>query len=175
MFDHPLSSSETLQTDQPSAKPALSQDETAIIDTARTILRRHAQDAIGIQSWSLLGDYLALSAVKERIEVLRVLFLDRKNKLIRDEIISYGTIDHIPVYVREIIRAAILLDASAMILCHNHPSGDPSPSQSDIQMTKQVVQGCEALGIEVHDHIIVGHGRERNAFSMRAEGMMPEL
>jgi len=89
-------------------------------------------------------------------EQFRLLFLDKKNKLIADEVQQTGTIDHTPVYPREVIKRALELSATALILVHNHPSGDPSPSQADIQMTKAIIDIAAPLGISVHDHIIVG-------------------
>ena len=149
-------------------------EEDATIAAATEILRAHVRAQDALQSWSMLGDYLVLTACQERAEVMRVLFLDRKNRLIRDKVMARGTIDHVPVYVREILRSALILDASALILCHNHPSGDPSPSDTDIAMTRKIVTACNALEITIHDHVIVGYGQERNAFSMRATGMMDE-
>ena len=122
----------------------------------------------------MLTDYLAFSAVRERVEVFRVLLLDRKNKLIRDRVMTRGSIDHVPVYVSEVLRSALVLDASAIIMCHNHPSGDPHPSQTDIELTRKIVEACKVMEIVIHDHIIVGFGRERNAFSMRAAGMLSD-
>ena len=151
-----------------------SEAEIATIDAARDILRRHARSTAALQSWTMLTDYLALNAVRERVEVFRVLLLDRKNKLIRDRVMTRGSIDHVPVYVSEVLRSALVLDASALILCHNHPSGDPQPSQTDIDLTGKIVEACKLMEIVVHDHIIVGFGREKNAFSMRAAGMMSD-
>jgi len=91
-------------------------------------------------------------------EEFRVLFLDKKNQLITDELLGAGTVDHAPVYPREVVRRAIELGASAMILAHNHPSGDPTPSSPDVEMTKQIVAAAKVLGITVHDHIIVAGG-----------------
>jgi DNA repair protein RadC len=102
-------------------------------------------------------------------EELRLLFLDKKNGLIRDEVMQTGTVDHTPVYPREIIRRALQLNASAIILVHNHPSGDPQPSRADIEMTKEIVGLGEPLGIIVHDHLIVG--RKGHA-SFRALGLL---
>ena len=150
--------------------PGFSEAEIATIDDARTILRKHARSTAALQSWSMLTDYLALNAVHERVEVFRVLLLDRKNRLIRDRVMTRGSIDHVPVYVSEVLRSALVLDASALILCHNHPSGDPHPSQ--IELTRKIVEACKVMEIVIHDHIIVGFGREKNAFSMRAAGMM---
>ncbi|MCB1310729.1 MAG: JAB domain-containing protein [Sedimentitalea sp.] len=120
----------------------------------------------------MLTDYLAFSAVRERVEVFRVLLLDRKYKLIRDRIMTRGSIDHVPVYVSEVLRSALVLDASAIIMCHNHPSGDPHPSQTNIDLTRKIVAACKVMEIVVRDHIIVGFRREKNAFSMRTAGMM---
>jgi DNA repair protein RadC len=89
-------------------------------------------------------------------EQLRVLFLDKRNRLIADELQQEGTVDHTPVYPREVVKRALELSATAVILVHNHPSGDPTPSQADIQMTKEIVSVAQPLGISVHDHIIVG-------------------
>ena len=149
-----------------------SEAEIATIDAAREILRRHARSTTALQSWTMLTDYLALNALHERVEVFRVLLLDRKNKLIRDRVMTRGSIDHVPVYVSEVLRAALVLDASAIIMCHNHPSGDPEPSQTDVELTGRIVEACKVMEITVHDHIIVGFGQEKNAFSMRAAGMM---
>ena len=102
-------------------------------------------------------------------EQFRVLFLDKKNQLIRDEVTNQGTIDQAPVYPREVVRRALELSASAVILVHNHPSGDPSPSAADIAVTKDVVAAAKPLGISVHDHLIVG----RNGVeSLRSRGLM---
>jgi DNA repair protein RadC len=89
-------------------------------------------------------------------EQLRVLFLDKRNRLIADELQQEGTVDHTPVYPREVVKRALELSATAVILVHNHPSGDPTPSQADIAMTKEIVSVAQPLGISVHDHIIVG-------------------
>ena len=151
-----------------------SEAEIATIDAAREILRKHARSTAALQSWTMLTDYLALNAVHERVEVFRVLLLDRKNRLIRDRLMTRGSIDHVPVYVSEVLRSALVLDASALILCHNHPSGDPHPSQTDIELTRKIVEACKVMEIVIHDHIIVGFGRERNAFSMRAAGMLSD-
>lgn len=151
-----------------------SEDEIATIDAATEILRRHVRATTALQSWDKLTDYLALTAVRERVETFRVLLLDRKNKLIRDKVMSRGSVDHVPVYVAEVLRTALVLDSSALILCHNHPSGDPSPSQADIDMTRRIVDACTVMGITVHDHLIVGFGREKCAFSMRAAGLLGE-
>jgi DNA repair protein RadC len=109
-----------------------------------------------ISSWSALLDYVKLALKHESREQFRVLFLDKKNQLIADEIMNRGTVDHAPVYPREIVRRSIELSACAVILVHNHPSGDPTPSAADVDMTRQVVDACRPLRISVHDHLVVG-------------------
>lgn len=109
-----------------------------------------------IGSWSALIDYLKVALRHKTIEHLMVLYLDRKNRLIRDEVQQQGTVDHTPLYPREIVKRALELAASSIILVHNHPSGDPTPSPADVNMTKQVVRALEAVDITVHDHVIVG-------------------
>ncbi|HEY2071137.1 MAG TPA: DNA repair protein RadC [Rhizomicrobium sp.] len=111
-----------------------------------------------LSSWPALMDYLTASMARAPQESFRVLFLDRKNQLIADEVQGEGTVDHTPVYPREIVKRALELSASAIILVHNHPSGDPSPSRADIEMTLEVTQAAKHLRIAVHDHIVVGRG-----------------
>jgi len=109
-----------------------------------------------ISSWSALLGYAKTALAHEAREQFRVLFLDKKNQLIADETMNQGTVDHAPVYPREVMRRALELSSSAVILVHNHPSGDPSPSAADIDMTRQVVEAGRALKIAVHDHLVVG-------------------
>ena len=109
-----------------------------------------------LSSWASLLDYCAAAMARSEREEFRVLFLDRKNILIADEVQSAGTIDHTPVYPREIVKRALELAASAMILVHNHPSGDPTPSRADIEMTRQIQDAAKPLGIAVHDHLVIG-------------------
>jgi DNA repair protein RadC len=122
-----------------------------------------------ISSWDALIDYCHTVMSHRATEHFRVLFLDRKNTLIADEEQARGTVDHVPVYPREVLKRALELDASALILVHNHPSGDPTPSQADIAMTAQIRAGAEALGITLHDHIVIGKSREQ---SFRATGLL---
>ena len=131
---------------------------------AQPILRREA-----LSSWSAVVSYCQRTMQGLGTEQFRVLFLDRKNKLIRDEIMGAGTVDHAPVYPREVVKRALELEASALILVHNHPSGDPSPSSADVDMTKLVVEAARTLDIAVHDHLIVG--RQGHA-SLRQLGLM---
>jgi DNA repair protein RadC len=109
-----------------------------------------------ISSWSALLAYAKAALAHEPREQFRVLFLDKKNQLIVDEVMNEGTVDHAPVYPREVARRALELSASAVILVHNHPSGDPTPSGADIDMTRQVIEAGRALKIAVHDHLVVG-------------------
>ena len=125
------------------------------------------KDVIG--SWAALLEYCAASMAHNPVEQFRILFLDRKNKLIADEVQQKGTVDHTPVYPREVVKRALDLNASALSLVHNHPSGDPTPSNADIEMTKRIVDTAKPLGIEVHDHLVVGKGR--NA-SFRSLGLL---
>lgn len=109
-----------------------------------------------LSSWSQVLDYLKIAQGFEEREQFRVLFLDKRNVLIADEVQGQGTVDHTPVYVREVLKRALELGTSAIILVHNHPSGDPTPSRADIEMTKHIVDAARPLGITVHDHVIVG-------------------
>lgn len=109
-----------------------------------------------LASWKAVLDYCHSAMAHEPVEQFRLLFLDGKNALIADEKQSQGTVNHTPVYVREVAKRALALDASAVIMAHNHPSGDPAPSRDDIEMTKQVKVALEKIGIQLHDHIIIG-------------------
>ncbi len=119
--------------------------------TRSEIMQRPARS-----SWAQVLDYLRAAQSFEHREQFRILFLDKKNHLIADEVQQQGTIDHTPVYVREVVKRALELSATAIVLVHNHPSGDPTPSRADIDMTKQIVAAAKPLGVAVHDHIIVG-------------------
>ena len=109
-----------------------------------------------LSSWSNVLDYCRTAMAFDDTEKFRVLFLDKKNQLIADEVQQTGTVDHTPVYPREVVKRALELAATAVILVHNHPSGDPTPSRADVQMTQAIVEVAKPLGIAVHDHIIVG-------------------
>ena len=111
-----------------------------------------------LSSWTALLDYCTAAMARATNEEFRVLFLDRKNVLIADEVQNRGTVDHTPVYPREIVKRALELSASSIILVHNHPSGDPTPSRADIAMTREVAIAAKALGIAVHDHLVIGRG-----------------
>jgi DNA repair protein RadC len=109
-----------------------------------------------LSSWSALLDYCTAAMARSQNEEFRVLFLDRKNVLIADEVQNRGTVDHTPVYPREIVKRALELGASSLILVHNHPSGDPTPSRADIAMTREIANAAKALAIAVHDHLVIG-------------------
>lgn len=113
-----------------------------------------------ISSWNDLLSYCRAAMADEKTELFRILFLDRKNILIADEVQQRGTVDHTPVYPREVVKRALDVGASAIILVHNHPSGDPTPSRADIEMTNQIQKAASALNIRVHDHLIIGHKSE---------------
>jgi DNA repair protein radc len=122
-----------------------------------------------ISSWNALLDYCPARMAYGDTEQFRIFFLDRKNVLIADEVQAQGTVDHFPVYSREIIKRALALNASDIILVHNLPSGDPTPSQADIDMTRGIVAACNAVGIAEHDHLIIPKSPET---SCRADGYL---
>lgn len=122
-----------------------------------------------LSSWSALIDYCTAAMSRTPHEEFRVLFMDRKNMLIADEVQSKGTVDHTPVYPREILKRALELGATAVILVHNHPSGDPTPSRADIDMTREIAKAAVALKIALHDHIVVARG---GVISFKAQGLL---
>lgn len=133
----------------------------AHLKVIQSVAARFGRDRIDadkpiLSSWSQLIDYCHSQMAFEIIEQFRILFLDKKNRLIADEVQQTGTVDHTPVYPREVIKRALELSATALILVHNHPSGDPAPSSADIRMTKEIADVAKPLGIVLHDHIIVG-------------------
>ena len=133
------------------------------------LLRTEVMERPVLSSWKQLTDYCQLTMGHLSIEQLRILYLDRQNKLIRDEVLQQGTIDHTPVYPREVIKKALDVGASAIIIVHNHPSGDPTPSRADMVVTQEIQDAGEKLGVLVHDHIVVGHGC---FVSFRAKGFL---
>ena len=122
-----------------------------------------------LSCWKSLLDYCTTKMAHQETEQFRVLYLDRKNILIADEAQQKGTVDHVPVYPREVVKRALELNASAIILVHNHPSGDPTPSDADIEMTRTIEIGAQTLGITIHDHLIVGKGE---TYSFRSNGLL---
>lgn len=122
-----------------------------------------------IASWTAVIDYCRTAMAHRTTEQFRVLFLNKKNILIADETLGEGTVDHVPVYPREVVRRALELNATALILVHNHPSGDPSPSSADIDVTRQIETAASALGLVLHDHIVIGAASE---ISFRSDGYL---
>ena len=140
------------------------------LKVVQAVAQRFGRDKIDVEkpilsSWTQLIDYCRSAMAYESVEQFRILFLDKKNRLIADEVQQVGTVDHTPVYPREVIRRTLELSASALILLHNHPSGDPSPSSADVRMTREIAEIAKQMGITLHDHIIIG--RDGHA-SMRA-------
>jgi DNA repair protein RadC len=122
-----------------------------------------------LSNWDRLIDYLTAMLSRERAEQFRVLYLDTRNRLIADEAQARGTVNHTPVYPREVVKRALELHATALILVHNHPSGDPTPSRDDIEMTREVKGAAEVLAVTLHDHVIIGNGKW---LSFRREGLL---
>ncbi len=131
-------------------------DLAALHEVARRVAKEEPARRTVISSWTALLAYVRLTLQHEPREQFRVLYLDNKNQLILDEIQNRGTVDHAPVYPREVVRRGLELSAKSMIIVHNHPSGDPTPSRADIEMTRQVVEAARSLDISVHDHLVVG-------------------
>jgi len=136
---------------------------------ALRLARAEIKDRPILSNWDRLIDYLTAAMARETVEQFRVLFLDTRNRLLADEAQARGTVNHTPVYPREVVRRALELQATALILVHNHPSGDPTPSRDDIEMTQEVGRAAAALSIVLHDHIIVGNGAW---LSFRREGLL---
>jgi DNA repair protein RadC len=144
--------------------------ELKIIEAAaQRLARARVMRRQVISSWDALVDYCHTVMAHRETEHFRVLYLDKKNALIADEEQARGTVDHVPVYPREVVKRALELNASALILVHNHPSGDPTPSDADILLTGQIGSAAEALGLTLHDHLIIGKSRE---LSFRASGLI---
>ena len=137
--------------------------------SALRLARAEAMEQPVLNNWDRLIAYLNAAISREKVEQFRILFLDSKNRLIADEAQAKGTVNHTPVYPREVIRRALDLHATALILVHNHPSGDPTPSRADIEMTKEIRTAGEIFSVVVHDHLIIGNGRH---LSFRREGLL---
>ncbi len=163
-----------------SAPPERLREVTGIGDAAIAVLKAveagaqrlalgRLRDRPALSSWDALQDYLQVAMGHGQAERFRILFLDAKNNLIADEVQQQGTVDQAPVYPREVVKRALELGATALILVHNHPSGDPTPSRADIEMTSRVVAAARPMGIVVHDHVVVGHG---NTASFKALGLI---
>lgn len=154
-----LGASEQLIAETPGVGPSIALDLKIIEAVAKRSARSTVMEREVLGSWSKVVEYCTAAMAFEPREQFRILFLDKKNRLITDEVQQQGTVDHTPVYPREVVKRALELSATAIILVHNHPSGDPTPSRADIDMTKLLIEAAKALNITVHDHIIVGkHG-----------------
>lgn len=133
------------------------------------MLKRDMQKETVLSSWDALVNYCQAAMADEPVEQFRIVFLNRRNAVIADEVQQRGTVDHTPVYPREIMRRAIELGAVSVVLVHNHPSGDPTPSRADIDMTRDIIRAAQAVGVTVHDHLVIGRGRH---VSFKARGLM---
>ena len=153
---------ETVSAERPRLREVKDLSEAAITEikivqaAAGRLARGEAKKRTALSSWTAVLDYCRTTMAFADKEQFRVLFLDKRNQVIADEVQQTGTVDHTPVYPREVIKRALGLSATALILVHNHPSGDPTPSRADIQMTQAIIDIAKPLGISVHDHIIVG-------------------
>lgn len=168
-FNRVISASEARLRDISGVGDAVITEIKIIEAAAHRMARSRVLQTQVLASWDALLDYCHTTMAHRETEEFRVLYLDRKNVLIGDEEQAKGTVDHVPVYPREVAKRALELNASALILVHNHPSGDPTPSQSDIDMTNRVNAACDALNLTLHDHLIIGKSRE---LSFRAEGYL---
>jgi DNA repair protein RadC len=151
----------------------LTEHDIALFRLVREIACRMARAEVRsrpvLSNWQALIDYLQTAMAYEQIEQFRILFLDRKNNLIADEVQQRGTVNHTPVYPREVMKRALVLNASALIVVHNHPSGDPKPSRDDIETTRELKAAAKALELELHDHVVIGH---RTHASFRSLGLL---
>ncbi len=152
---------------------AMAEHDIAVCRLVREIACRMARAEVRsrpvLSNWQALITYLQTAMAYEQIEQFRILFLDRKNNLIADEVQQRGTVNHTPVYPREVMKRALVLNASALIVVHNHPSGDPKPSREDIETTRELKAAANALEVELHDHVVIGHGKHA---SFRSLGLL---
>ena len=149
--------------------PAVVQELKIVEAAAHRLARAKVMHRPVLSSWDQLLDYCRAAMGHRATEQFRVLYLDRKNLLIADEEQARGTVDHVPVYPREVVKRALELNASALILVHNHPSGDPTPSEADILMTNQILDAVQTMGIVLHDHLVIGRAA---VLSFRSEGLI---
>lgn len=153
--------------------PGLGESAAAAIKFVEAVMlrsqRRRLEGRPVLSSWQALTDYLHASMAHRTSEEFRVIFLDTKNQIMRDEVLGTGTVNAAPVYPREVVKRALEIQAAAVILVHNHPSGDPTPSRDDITMTRSVIEAGRHLGLTVHDHVIIG---QTGHISMRAQGLI---
>ncbi|MBB6307241.1 RadC family protein [Xanthobacter tagetidis] len=155
-FAEAVAAPPALLAEIPGVKQAIITELKLVEAAAQRLAKGQVKRRPALSSWSAVLDYCRTSMAFQDREQVRVLFLDKRNQLITDEVLNTGTVDHAPVYPREVVKRALELSATAIILAHNHPSGDPTPSRADIDMTRKIIDVAKPLGIEVHDHIIVG-------------------
>lgn len=169
-FNGVLSAPNDRLTSVPGVSVAVVQELKIVEAAAHRLSKAKILDQPILSCWDALLTYCQTTLAHRTREEFRVLFLDRKNTLISDEQQGVGTVDQVPVYPREIIKRALQLNASALILIHNHPSGDPTPSSEDIKMTEEISTAASVFGVIVHDHLVIGKSAE---FSFQAEGLLP--
>lgn len=155
-FSEVLNAPEELLAEVAGVGDAIIIELKLIHSAALRMMKEEVMDRPVLDSWSSVLSYCRAAMGFQSREQFRILFLDKRNRIIADEVQQEGTVDHTPVYVREVVKRALELSSTAIILVHNHPSGDPTPSRADIEMTRQIVEAAKNLGITVHDHIIVG-------------------
>ena len=168
-FNNVISAPQARLNDVPGVGPAVVCELKIIEAAAHRLARAKVMNRDALSSWSALMEYCKTAMAHQDTEQFRILFLDRKNVLIADEQQARGTVDHVPVYPREVVKRCLELNASAIILVHNHPSGDPTPSRADIEMTRQIEGAAKAIGITVHDHVIIGKEYDT---SFRSQGLI---
>ncbi|WP_319533525.1 DNA repair protein RadC [uncultured Cohaesibacter sp.] len=154
-FAEVLAAPEKLLMETPGIGQSVATELKLVRAAAAKFTSDQVKDRPVLSSWNAVLDHCRTTMAYNDIEQFRIIFLDKKNKLIADEVQQTGTVDHTPVYIREVVKRALELSATAIIMVHNHPSGDPTPSRADIDMTKQVADAAEPLGVLLHDHIIV--------------------
>lgn len=168
-FNGVLSASPARLKEMHGVGDAVVQELKIVEAAAHRLSRARVMGRRVLSSWDRLLDYCHTTMSHRETEQFRVLYLDRKNTLIADEAVGEGTIGHVPVYPREVVKRALEVGASALILVHNHPSGDPTPSREDVDMTRRIAHAAQALEITLHDHIIIGRSTE---VSFRADGFL---
>lgn len=168
-FNRVLTAPAARLTAVPGVGPAVICELRLVAAAAERLARARVLQRPVLSSWDVLLDYCHTAMAHAQVEQFRCLYLDRKNVLIADEELARGTVDHVPVNPREIMRRVLELNASALILVHNHPSGDPTPSEADITMTRRIAHAAEVMGVTIHDHLVIGRGRET---SFRAQGLL---
>jgi DNA repair protein RadC len=149
--------------------PAAAAELKIVEAAAHRLARARVLDRPALSSWTAVVDYCRTVMAHRRVEEFHGLFLNTRNVLIADEVLNWGTINHTPAYPREVARRALALDAMAVVIAHNHPSGDPTPSDADIAMTARIDEALRAVGVTLHDHLIIGKGAET---SFRAQGLL---